>query len=77
MKKFERLKYLKVMLQNAKYSDNHIYHFDLSLTGIKNILCVQQNYMYPRYDKTMVGQAQMFNIANSGHLSGCRFAESM
>lgn len=64
MKKFERLKYLKVMLQNAKYSDNHIYHFDLSLTGIKNILCVQQNYMY---DKTMVGQAQMFNIAISGH----------
>lgn len=44
------------MLQNAKYSDNHIYHFDLSLTGIKNILCVQQNYMY---DKTMVGQAQI------------------
>lgn len=74
MKKFERLKYLKVMLQNAKYSDNHIYHFDSSLTGIKNILCVQQNYMY---DKTMVGQAQMFNIAISGHLSECRFTESM
>lgn len=74
MKKFERLKYLKVMLQNAKYSDNHIYHFDLSLTGIKNILCVQQNYMY---DKTMVGQVQIFNIAISGHLSVCRFTESM
>lgn len=74
MKKFERLKYLKVMLQNAKYSDNHIYHFDLSLTGIKNILCAQQNYMY---DKTMVGQVQIFNIAISGHLSVCRFTESM